>query len=177
MPDNTPDIKIRNVKRNGGQVIWCEPNQISRDKALRKVLEDTGSILVHPYNDNHIICGQGTASLELMEECPDLDILVTPVSGGGLLGGTLCYAKEKQNLKTQLAGRKNNRAKSSSRNKKPDAEALGIHFADSPKTHHGLRRQDVGEFCRVPVRGNAVINLDPVHQVLRVVKRIGSTRT
>ena len=44
MPNNTPDIKIRNVKRNGGQIIWCEPNQISRDKALREVLEDTGSI-------------------------------------------------------------------------------------------------------------------------------------
>ena len=103
MPDNTPDIKIRNVKRNGGQVIWCEPNQISRDKALRKVLEDTGSILVHPYNDKDIICGQGTASLELMEECPDLDILITPVSGGGLLGGTLCYAKEK-NKNIQVFG-------------------------------------------------------------------------
>ena len=103
MPDNTPDIKIRNVKRNGGRVIWCEPNQISRDKALRKVLEDTGSILVHPYNDKDIICGQGTASLELMEECPDLDILITPVSGGGLLGGTLCYAKEK-NKNIQVFG-------------------------------------------------------------------------
>ena len=103
MPNNTPDIKIRNVKRNGGQIIWCEPNQISRDKALRKVLEDTGSILVHPYNDKDIICGQGTASLELMEECPDLDILITPVSGGGLLGGTLCYAKEK-NKNIQVFG-------------------------------------------------------------------------
>ena len=103
MPDNTPNIKIRNVKRNGGQIIWCEPNQISRDKTLRKVLEETGSVLIHPYNDNNIICGQGTASLELMEECPDLDIIVTPVSGGGLLGGTLCYAKEK-NKKIQVYG-------------------------------------------------------------------------
>ena len=103
MPDNTPNIKIKNVKRNGGQIIWCEPNQISRDKTLRKVLEETGSVLIHPYNDNNIICGQGTASLELMEECPDLDIIVTPVSGGGLLGGTLCYAKEK-NKKIRVYG-------------------------------------------------------------------------
>jgi len=96
MPKNTPHIKIRNVKRNGGQIIWCEPNQASRDKTLTEVLDDTGSVLVHPYNDERIICGQGTAALELMEEYPDLDIIVTPVSGGGLLSGTLCYAKEKK---------------------------------------------------------------------------------
>ena len=103
MPNNTPDIKIRNVKRNGGQIIWCEPNQPSRDQTLTKVLDDTGSVLVHPYNDERIICGQGTAALELMEKNPDLDIIITPVSGGGLLGGTLCYAKEK-NKNIQIYG-------------------------------------------------------------------------
>ena len=103
MPNNTPDIKIRNVKRNGGQIIWCEPNQASRDQTLTKVLDDTGSVLVHPYNDERIICGQGTAALELMEKNPDLDIIITPVSGGGLLGGTLCYAREK-NKNIQIYG-------------------------------------------------------------------------
>ena len=98
MPNNTPEIKVRNVKRNGGHVIWCEPNQISREKTLREVLDDTGSVMVHPYNDEKIISGQGTAALELMEECPDLDIIVTPVSGGGLLGGTLSYVKEKNKI-------------------------------------------------------------------------------
>ncbi len=94
MPNNTPNIKVQNVKRNGGRIIWCEPNQASRDFVLKEILEETGSILIHPYNDNQIITGQGTAAMELLNDYPDLDVIITPVSGGGLLGGTLSCVKE-----------------------------------------------------------------------------------
>jgi len=103
MPKNTPLVKVNNVRRNGGNIIWCEPNQTSRDTILKDILEETDSVLVHPYNDMHIIAGQGTVTIELLEECKDLDIIVSPVSGGGLLSGILCSAK-KINEKIKVYG-------------------------------------------------------------------------
>ena len=94
MPKNTPKIKIENVMRNGGKIIWCEPNIESREKVLKKIIDETGSILIHPYNDRNIITGQGTAAKEFVEDVPNLDIIVSPVSGGGLLSGTLIYSKK-----------------------------------------------------------------------------------
>ena len=93
MPNNTPKIKVNNVERNGGKIIWCEPNQSSREKTLKTVLEESGGILVHPYNNERIIAGQGTAAKELLEDYPDLDCIVSPVSGGGLLSGSIISAK------------------------------------------------------------------------------------
>ena len=93
MPNNTPKIKVNNVERNGGKIIWCEPNQSSREKTLKTVLEESGGVLVHPYNNEQIIAGQGTAAKELLEDYPDLDCIVSPVSGGGLLSGSIISAK------------------------------------------------------------------------------------
>ena len=93
MPHNTPKIKVRNVERNGGEVIWCEPDQTSRENVLKELVTKTGSTVVHPYNDERIVMGQGTAGKELIEDCPDLDAIISPVSGGGLLSGTLISAQ------------------------------------------------------------------------------------
>ena len=93
MPHNTPKIKVKNVKRNGGEVIWCEPDQTSREEVLKDLVVKTGSTVVHPYNDERIVMGQGTAGKELIEDHPDLDVIVSPVSGGGLLSGTLLSAQ------------------------------------------------------------------------------------
>ena len=93
MPNNTPKVKVDNVIRNGGKVVWCEPNQVSREKILDDIIKQTNSILVHPYNDKRIIEGQGTVTLEFLEQCPDLEIIISPVSGGGLLSGTICSVK------------------------------------------------------------------------------------
>ena len=93
MPNNTPKIKVNNVERNGGEVIWCEPEQSSRESVLADLVEQTGAIVVHPYNDERIVAGQGTCAKELMEDEPNLDMIVCPVSGGGLLSGTLLAAK------------------------------------------------------------------------------------
>jgi len=94
MPNNTPKMKVDNVERNGGEIVWCEPVQESREKVLKELLAETGAVLVHPYNDERIIAGQGTVAKELLEDHPDLDMIISPVSGGGLLSGTLCSAKE-----------------------------------------------------------------------------------
>lgn len=93
MPNNTPEIKINNVERNGGEVVWCEPEQESRESVLKELIEKTGAVVVHPYNDERIMAGQGTCAKELLEDHPELDVIISPVSGGGLLSGTLLSSK------------------------------------------------------------------------------------
>ena len=100
MPRNTSKVKVENVLRSRGKIIWCEPNQASRDKTLKDILLTTNKTLVHPYDDDRIIAGQATVALELLEDRSDLDIIVVPVSGGGLLSGSLSTAKQiKKNIK------------------------------------------------------------------------------
>ena len=99
MPHNTPKIKVNNVERNGGEVVWCEPDQKYRESVLKDVVDEAGATVVHPYNDERIMAGQGTCAKELLEDVPDLDSIVSPVSGGGLLSGSLLAAK---NMKSSI---------------------------------------------------------------------------
>lgn len=87
MPDNAPAAKRRAVLTYGGKVTVCEPTLAAREAAAGRVLRDTGATLVHPYDDPLVIAGQGTLALELLDEVPDLDAIVAPVSGGGMLSG------------------------------------------------------------------------------------------
>ena len=93
MPHNTPKIKVNNVERNGGEVVWCEPDQKYRESVLKDVVDETGATVVHPYNDERIMAGQGTCAKELVEDVTDIHSIVSPVSGGGLLSGSLLAAK------------------------------------------------------------------------------------
>ena len=93
MPHNTPKIKVNNVERNGGEVVWCEPDQKFRESVLKDVVDETGATIVHPYNDERIMAGQGTCAKELLEDVENLHSIVSPVSGGGLLSGSLLTAK------------------------------------------------------------------------------------
>ena len=99
MPNNTPKNKIENVERYGGEIFYCEPNIKSREDTLKKMIQKSGGSIIHPYNDEKIIAGQGTAAKELIEKVPNLDAIICPVSGGGLLSGTLLAAK---NLKPDI---------------------------------------------------------------------------
>ena len=93
MPRNAPAVKCRAVESYGGKITFCEPKVSARAETAAQVLAETGGTLVHPYDDDRIIAGQGTAAKELLEEVPDLDAVLTPVSGGGLLSGTSIAAK------------------------------------------------------------------------------------
>jgi threonine dehydratase len=93
MPSNSSPAKKRAVQSYGGKITECEPNIPSREAVTAEVMNRTSAYLVHPYNDARVIAGQGTAALELLEEIPDLDIVIAPVSGGGLLSGTAIVAK------------------------------------------------------------------------------------
>lgn len=88
MPDNSSCVKIDAVRNYGGKIHFCSPNLASRESTLKKVQKNTGAVEVHPYNDYRIIAGQATAARELIEDVQNLDIVMAPVGGGGLLSGT-----------------------------------------------------------------------------------------
>lgn len=88
MPKSSPKVKMDAVRGYGAEVIICESNQAAREAALNEVVARTGAEFIHPYDDDRVITGQATCVKELIEEVPDLDIVITPVGGGGLLSGT-----------------------------------------------------------------------------------------
>jgi threonine dehydratase/serine racemase len=92
MPSNAAAPKKAAVKGYGARVIECEPNLPAREATAARVLEETGGTLISPYDHPHVIAGQGTAALELLEQVPDLDAIVAPVGGGGLVSGTCAAA-------------------------------------------------------------------------------------
>jgi threonine dehydratase len=88
MPNNSPQVKKDAVAEYGAEIFFCEPTLQAREAGLAQVIQRTGAAFVHPYNDYRVIAGQGTAALELCADVPDLDVLLAPVGGGGLLSGT-----------------------------------------------------------------------------------------
>ncbi len=88
MPSNAPAVKVAAVKGYGGRITFCEPTLRAREETLDRVIEQTRAAFVHPYNDWNIIAGQATAALELLDDAGPLDIVMTPVGGGGLLSGS-----------------------------------------------------------------------------------------
>jgi threonine dehydratase len=93
MPENAPQIKKVAVAGYGAQITFCEPTLAARESTLKQVAEQTGATEIHPYNYFNVICGQGTAAKELIEEIGALDIVMAPVGGGGLLSGTALSTK------------------------------------------------------------------------------------
>lgn len=93
MPDNAPAIKKRAVESYGAKIIYCEPTFQAREEMLAQVAERTGAAVVHPFDDPRVIAGQGTAALEMFEQAGDLDTVIAPVGGGGLLSGTALAAR------------------------------------------------------------------------------------
>src|SRR5687767_172348 len=94
MPENAPMVKKNAVAGYGGQITFCAPTLAAREATLTRIYERTGGNVVHPYNDERVIAGQGTAALELLEDVPDLDVIIAPVGGGGLLSGTAIATTE-----------------------------------------------------------------------------------
>lgn len=93
MPENSNRIKIKAVEEYGGIISFCKPTLQAREETLKDIIEATGAIEIHPYNDYRIIAGQATAAMELLNEIADLQIILSPVGGGGLLSGTALSAR------------------------------------------------------------------------------------
>ena len=93
MPDNAPAVKRDAVAAYGARIIDCESTLAAREAALEQLLQETGAHPVHPYTDPRVIAGQGTVALEVLEQMPELEVLVVPVGGGGLLSGVALAVK------------------------------------------------------------------------------------
>jgi len=93
MPENSSAIKVAAVRGYGGDVTFCRATVSDRAATAERVRLETGAVMVHPYDDPAIVCGQGTAALELLEAVPDLDLILAPIGGGGLMAGTAIAAK------------------------------------------------------------------------------------
>src|SRR5438034_10836071 len=93
MPSNSAKVKIRAVESYGAQIVFCEPTEDAREVACAEVIEKTGATLIHSFENEHVIAGQGTAAVELLEDVPELDVIICPIGGGGLLSGTAIAAK------------------------------------------------------------------------------------
>ncbi|WP_146301774.1 beta-hydroxyaspartate dehydratase BhcB [Nitratireductor mangrovi] len=88
MPETAPKAKMDAVRGYGGEVITCAPSTEARERTLEALVDRTGAEFVHPYNDHRVIAGQGTCSRELLEEVGELDAVVAPIGGGGMISGT-----------------------------------------------------------------------------------------
>lgn len=93
MPSNAPEVKKIAVAGYGARITFCEPTLQARERSLKKLADELGLTIVHPYNNFNVICGQGTAAKELLEEVTDLELVMCPVGGGGLLSGTAISTK------------------------------------------------------------------------------------
>ncbi len=94
MPHNSSSVKMRATEEYGANITMCEPNIESRVATAKKLQEKKDLSFISPYNDYHVIAGQGTIALEFLKKMDDLNFLLAPVSGGGLLAGTSIIAKE-----------------------------------------------------------------------------------
>lgn len=93
MPENAPVVKKNAVAGYGAEITFCIPTLAAREETTQRIMEKTGATLVHPYDNFNVICGQGTAALELLEEKSNLEIIIAPVGGGGLMSGTSTCVK------------------------------------------------------------------------------------
>lgn len=92
MPSNSAKVKVRAVENYGAEIVFCEPNDAARDAACADVIAKTGATLIHSFENEDVIAGQGTAAIELLEDV-DVDLVLCPIGGGGLLAGTALAAK------------------------------------------------------------------------------------
>ena len=94
MPSTAPRVKVDGVRSHGAEITFCEPTLEARENTATAVMERTGATFVHPFDDERVIAGQGTAALEMINETGPLDAIIAPIGGGGLLSGTSITTRE-----------------------------------------------------------------------------------
>ncbi|MBX2836872.1 MAG: pyridoxal-phosphate dependent enzyme [Gammaproteobacteria bacterium] len=129
MPTNASEVKKAAVKSYGGIVVECEPSNQARQQRCDELIATSGAVFIPPYNHSNIIAGQGTCALEMLESVPTLDVIVTPVGGGGLISGTVLAAQEASSP-TVVVGAVPTQANDAARS----LEAGNIICDDSPDT-------------------------------------------
>lgn len=156
MPDNAPAVKVAAVRGYGAEIVFCQATPAARDAATRELVEKTGGVLVHPFDDARIIAGQSTATQELLEQAPGLDLVLAPVGGGGLLSGTALAARYfgggTRVIGAEPAGaddaRRSLRSGALQKNDRVDTIADGLRTHLSPLTF-GILRETVDDVVTV----------------------------
>jgi threonine dehydratase len=152
MPRNAPKVKIAAVESYGGRITFCEPTVSSRSEVLARVQGETGAALIHPFDDDRVIAGQASAAKELLEEVPDLDAVLAPVSGGGLLSAS-CLSAKHMNSQIRVYGCEPERANDAYRSlqtgilqklESSDTIADGLRASLAPRTFAILQRSLAG---------------------------------
>ena len=156
MPDSAPEVKKAAVRTYGGKITECPSTLKDREETAGKIQEETGATFIHPSNDLDVILGQGTAALELLQDRPDLDHVITPVGGGGLIAGTALAVKYFGNDCTCIGGEPMavDDAWRSLRSGKIETNETAYTMADGLKTQLGdknfpIIRENVEEIIRV----------------------------
>ncbi len=93
MPSNSAKVKVRAVESYGVHIVFCEPTEKAREATCAEAIKETGATLIHSFENENVVAGQGTAAVELLEDVSDLDVVMCPVGGGGLLSGTAIAVK------------------------------------------------------------------------------------
>jgi threonine dehydratase len=93
MPESAPEVKKNAVAGYGAEITFCKPTLQAREEAAEEIISRTGAMLIHAYDNFNVICGQGTSAVELLEEKPDLEIIIAPIGGGGLMSGVSTAAR------------------------------------------------------------------------------------
>ena len=156
MPENSSAFKQRAVKEYGARILLCAPTQTAREETLARYVGESGAEVVHPYNDVRVMAGQGTAALELIQEVPDLDLVLAPLGGGGLISGTAVTVRA-LSPRTKVIGVEPAGADDAWRSlqagritpvTKPDTVADGLRATIGPLTFEVIRAE-VSEVLRV----------------------------
>ncbi|NBB75906.1 MAG: pyridoxal-phosphate dependent enzyme, partial [Bacteroidetes bacterium] len=93
IPENAPKVKVDAVRSYGAEIVFCEPTIEARQETADQLIRETGATFIHPYNHPDVIAGQGTCALELLDQVPEMDMIMAPVGGGGLISGTCIAVK------------------------------------------------------------------------------------
>jgi threonine dehydratase len=141
MPSNSSAIKKAAVKHYGGRIVECAPTLAAREKIAAEVQADTGANLIPPFDHPHIIAGQGTCAMELLEEVPKLDLIICPIGGGGLMSGT-CLSTRSLSPHTKIIGAEPSGADDAFRSK----QAYQLIPQTSPQTIADGLRTSLGNF-------------------------------
>ncbi|MDX2038925.1 MAG: threonine/serine dehydratase [Isosphaeraceae bacterium] len=149
MPHTAPAIKRAATEGYGACVVPCEPTLAARESTVESLIREHGYTLVHPFDDWRVIAGQGTVAWELLEQVPDLDVVIAPVGGGGLLAGTALVVKERS-PSTRVVGAEPERADDAKRSLAADA----IQPSPDPKTIADGLRTSLGERTFAVIRRN-----------------------
>jgi len=168
MPENAPEVKQHAVTEYGAEIIFCKPTLEAREETLVGVVTRTGAAFIHPYNDYRVISGQGTAALELCEDISDMDMVMTPVGGGGLLSGT-ALAVSALSPNTQIIGAEPEKADDAYRS----FHAGRIIPADNPATIADGLRTSLGSLTfpiiRKRVKDILTVSEDDIISAMRLI--------